>query len=157
VVAHGLFEDAHLSGARLRVAREKALGHGVVARVRQLDAGAPEHALEVGVWDVNQDASTVAGARIASGGAPVRETTKDLDPLHHDVVGRRSAQVGYKAESACVALKRRVVHATLGRQGHSDLEYTKVDATRQLDWRLDAPKRMANYPRCLSKYWLPLA
>ena len=151
VVAHGLFEDAHLARAGLGVAREKALRHGVVARVGQLDAGAAEHALVVGVRDMEHDARAVARAGIASSGPSMGEAAQDLDPLRDDVVGGRPAQVGDKAEPACVALERRVVHATLGRQRHSDLEYTEVDATRQLDRRLDAPGGVDNYRICLIK------
>ena len=139
MVADRLFEDANLARAGAGVAREETLGDRVVARVGELDAGAPQHALVVRVRDVEQDARTVAGTRIAPGGAAMGQPAQDLDPLDDHVVGGRATQIGHKAESASVALERRVVHATLGRQRHSDLEYTDVDATRQLDRREDPP------------------
>jgi hypothetical protein len=130
MVTDRLFEDANLARPGAGVAREEALRDRVVAHVGELDAGAPQNALVVRVRDVEQDARAVAGAGIAPGRAAMGQAAQDLDPLEDHVVCGRATQIGHKAESASVAFQRRVVHATLGRQRHSDLEYTDVDATR---------------------------
>jgi hypothetical protein len=89
------------------------------------------------MWDMEQDACSVARARIASCGATMGKPAQDLDSLEDHVVCRRATQVGDETKTTRVALERRVVHATLGGQRHSDLEYTEVDATRQLERWLD--------------------
>ncbi len=144
-MADRVLDRAHLGGADRRVAREEALADAVVARVGELDAAPPEHALEVSVRDVKQDAGAVARARVAARGAAVGEAAQDLDALLDYVVCGRTSDVCDEAKSAGIALERGVVHPTRGRQRHRGWDYRTGDATRYLKAR--ALPRMSYRPR----------
>ncbi len=109
MVANRVFNDAHLAGARLRIAGQKALPDAVVARVWQFHARACQHALVVCMWDMKENAGAVSGTRIAPRRTPVSQAPQYLDALADHVVRRRTTQIRDKAETAGVALERGVV------------------------------------------------
>jgi hypothetical protein len=85
-MAHCVLEDAHLGGARGAVTRQEALGNSVVPFVRELDSGAAKDAFVVGVGQLQENARSVARARVAPCRASVREASKDFDSLCDHVV-----------------------------------------------------------------------
>jgi hypothetical protein len=66
------------------------------------------------MWDLNQNAGTVAGLRIAAAGATMREVQQDLDSLADNFVTLVAVDAGYKADAASIVLVRRIIEA-LGR------------------------------------------
>ena len=137
--------------ARRGVAREEALGDAVVARVRQLDAGAPEHALVVRVGDVEEDARAVARAGIAPGRAAMGEPAQDLEPLDDDVVcgGRRRSATKPSPQASCSS-----DGSYRPRSGGNGIVTSSIRMlTRRASWngRLDSPNRINKYSICLSK------
>ena len=110
MVLDGGLEDRLLPAAARRVLREEAHRHRVVAERRQREAA---HAAIGGrvelVRNLQQDAGAVAGARIAAGGAAMREVDEDLERLLDDVVRSGAIERGDEAEPARVVLEAGVV------------------------------------------------
>jgi hypothetical protein len=75
------------------------------------------------VRDVDEDASAVAGAGVASRRAAVREAAQDLDAHRDDLVGGGAAKISDEAEPARVAFEGGVVEALRGGEGHGRREY----------------------------------
>jgi hypothetical protein len=73
----------------------------------------------VRVRDLEEDAGPVTGARIAAGGAAMRQATEDLDPLRHDVMRRRTTKVSDEPEPAGIALEIGIIEALPRGQWHN--------------------------------------
>jgi len=77
----------------------------------QIGAFAPEEF----VWDLDEDASAVAGFSVAAAGTTVREVGEDLDSLDDDVVRSFTLNIGDEPDTARIALVVGIIK-TLGRR-----------------------------------------
>jgi hypothetical protein len=68
------------------------------------------------VGNLDQDASAIAGFRIASTGAAMGKVEKDLNPLADDVVTLLAIDAGDEPDTAGIMLVRGVVETLCGRQ-----------------------------------------
>jgi hypothetical protein len=69
------------------------------------------------MWNLQENASAVAGLRIASASAAVRQVEQHLDSLAHNFVTFVAANVGDKSDPTRIVLLRRMVQALGGRGG----------------------------------------
>jgi hypothetical protein len=67
------------------------------------------------VRNLDQDTSAVAGLRIATTGATVRQIQEHLYPIANDVVALFAADTGHEPDSAGIMLMRRIVQTLRGR------------------------------------------
>src|SRR5258708_38048550 len=102
---HGGFEDRLLRAAPRRNAREEAGRDRVVAGLRRPDAPRRTLGCIEGIWNFDENPSAVAGARVTSRGASMREVGEDLERPAHDVVRRSTPQRGNEPEPAGVVLE----------------------------------------------------
>ena len=110
-MANGVLEGTHLGRALDRIARQETLGDAVVALVRELDTVASEHALEVGVGNMEQKAGPVAGAGSQPAAPQWASRRRILYAHRDDFVASGTPHVGHEAETTCIALERRVVES----------------------------------------------
>jgi hypothetical protein len=68
------------------------------------------------VRNLNQNASAIAGFRIAAAGAAMSQVDEDFNSLADNLVAFFAANAGYKANAARVMLVRRVVETLRGRE-----------------------------------------
>jgi hypothetical protein len=94
---------------------QKCHPDSVFGRSGQLEAELRTFTGEELVWDLNQNASAVAGFRIAAASAAVREIDEDLNSLLDDVVAFFAANASDKSNAASVVFVRRVIKS-LGRR-----------------------------------------
>ena len=111
--AHDVLQDALAVQALVPFNREKGHAHAVFALRRQREAELAALPREKVVRDLDDDAGAVAGLRVASAGAAVREIHQYLNSLQDDVVGTLAADAGHEADPAGIVLVARVVK-TLG-------------------------------------------
>ncbi len=78
---------------------------------RKIDPGLGGDRLEKVLRNLHQDASAVAGERVAACRTAVREILQDLQPLPHDAVALEPMFVDHKAHAAGVVLVERIVEA----------------------------------------------
>ena len=101
---------------RLFVLRQEAHRHGVVAGLRQVDAGLPGPVAQQGVGRLDHAARAVADQRIGADGAAVVEIDQDPQALTDDVVGLVALDVGHEADAARIVFVARVVKSLFLRQ-----------------------------------------
>ena len=89
--------------------RQEHHADAIFARRRQRETESRRFAREKFVRDLNQNAGAVAGFRIATAGAPMRQVDEDLNPLFDDVVGFLALDIGHKTHAAGVVLVARIV------------------------------------------------
>jgi hypothetical protein len=105
----GPFENRLLMTALGGVAREKAHRDRVVALCRQLDLVFGQGGAVEVVRDLEENPGSVARARIAAGGATVRQVGEDLETLLDDLVRRLTIERGDEPEPTRVVFKRWIV------------------------------------------------
>jgi hypothetical protein len=64
--------------------------------------------------DLNQNAGTVSGLRIAAAGATMRKVQQDLYSLADNLVTFVAVDAGYKSDAASIVLVRRIIEALGG-------------------------------------------
>jgi len=92
---------------------QEAHGYAIGAGSRQLDALFSAIARKEGMGNLNEDAGTIAGFRVAPARAAMGEVDQDLDALADDLMAFFAADAGDKAHSAGIMLITRVIK-TLG-------------------------------------------
>jgi hypothetical protein len=95
---------------------EKGHPHAVGARLGQSKPELAAFPHEEFVRDLNQNAGTVAGFRIATTRAPMRQVDQYFNSLADNLMAFFAANAGYKANAARVMLVRRVVETLRGRE-----------------------------------------
>jgi hypothetical protein len=68
------------------------------------------------MWDLNQQASAIAGFRIASAGAAVREIDQNLNALLDDLMALFPSNTGDKANATSIMLMRWIIKTLRWRQ-----------------------------------------
>ena len=112
-LAHDPLHDALALQPRMRFHRQEHHAHAVLARGRQREPQFGAFAREETVRDLNQHARAVAGFRVATARAAMRQVDQNLDSLDDDVVRLVASHTGHEADAASVVLVARIVK-TLG-------------------------------------------
>src|SRR5437870_4857671 len=68
------------------------------------------------MWNLDQQSRPVAGFRITTAGATMRQVNQYLNALLNDLVALLTANAGDKADAACVVLVRRIIKTLRRRQ-----------------------------------------
>jgi len=87
-----------------RVGGEEEHTDRVAAGPWQLEAELSDLTSEELVRQLDDDPGAIAGARVATDRAAVREVLEQRESLAYDLVGRRTAHVGDESHAARVAL-----------------------------------------------------
>ena len=87
----------------------------VGSRLGQLESQLLAFAREKLMRDLNQNAGTVPGLRIAAASATMRQVQQDLDSLADNFVTLVAVDAGYKSDTAGIVLVRRIIKALGGR------------------------------------------
>ena len=109
LLAHDSLQDALRDEPLMSFHRQKHHSHAVLARLRQAEAEARAFARKELVRDLDQDAGTIAGLRVAAASAAVRQVEQDLDALEDDVVRLLAPYARDEANAASVVLVSRIV------------------------------------------------
>src|ERR1035441_2220836 len=88
---------------------QKCHAHAISAGPRQIETQRAAFAHKELVGDLEEDAGAVAGLRIASAGAAVRQVEQHLDSLLNNLVTLLAANVGHESDPAGVVLLCRMV------------------------------------------------
>ena len=83
-------------------------------------------ALEERVRNLDQNSRAIAGLRIATASAAMRQVDQNLDALQDDVVRLPPLDVGDKADAASVMLVLRAVKSLSRRQSSKWVQFTHV-------------------------------
>ena len=110
-------DDLLAVGAQRVLARHEYHRHGVLARLRQLEAQPAAFLRVEGVRDLAQHAGAVADQRIRADRPAMGQVDEDLQALLDDPVGLAAVQVADEADAAGVVLGARTVEAGGGRPG----------------------------------------
>src|SRR5450756_2764337 len=112
---HDALHRALGAPARVRFNRQEYHAHAVLAGRRQGEAQFGALADEELVRDLDQDASAVAGFRIAAAGAAMGQVDEHLYALDDNVVRFLTFNVGDEANSAGIVLMAGIVESLRGR------------------------------------------
>jgi hypothetical protein len=105
------FDDSLAAQAGVGFDGEKDHSNAVLAGLRKRKAELGAFLLEELVRNLDGDAGTVAGLRIAAAGPAMGKIDEDLNALLNDVVARHTLKAGNEAHSTGVALEGRIVEA----------------------------------------------
>ena len=89
--------------------RQEGDTSGVGSRRRQNNAFFTQLGAVVGIWHLNENAGTVAGGLLCTGGTAVVEIDQCLNALLHNVMGLATVNVGNKGHATRIMFVRRVV------------------------------------------------
>ncbi len=95
-------EDALALQSVMLFHRQKAHGHAVGSRLGQLQAKLAAFAREKRVRNLNQNAGAVAGLRVASGSAAMRQIDQNLKTLANDLMTLFAANMGDESHAASI-------------------------------------------------------
>ncbi len=105
-----------------RLDRQEHHSDAILARRRQREAQFCALARKEGVRDLDQDACAIAGLRIATASAAMREIDEDLQAFGDNVVRLLALNIDYEANAAGVVLVARVVESLSGgKSSHSSV------------------------------------
>src|SRR5271165_3448970 len=110
------FENSLALQALVLLDRQKRHADAIRSRFRKREAQLLAFPREEFVRNLDEDAGTVAGFRIAAAGAAMRQVEQYLNSFADDVVTFMAADAGDKTDAAGVVLVRWVVEALGGRQ-----------------------------------------
>ncbi len=108
LVMHDALQQRLQAPARVRVGRQEAHQHAVLARGRQLEV---DHRAQQLVGHLHQDPRAVARARVRAGGAAVLEVLKRRDRPRDHLVRGHVVQARHHAHAARVVLEAGVVES----------------------------------------------
>ncbi len=94
-----------------RIRRQEDHADPVVPGFRQPAAPDAEAPAQHGVRHLDQDSRAVAGARVRSRGATMRQVDENLEAVLDDPAGRAIPDVRHEADAAGIVLERRVVES----------------------------------------------
>ena len=120
-----IFEDAHGLSDAVFIGGEEEHGHAVIALIGQQAAALLRFLAEETVWDLQQDAGTIARVALKANAAAVLQVHEHGKRIVHHLVGAYTFDVGERADAARIVLERAAIHARLWcgclRQVHSSL------------------------------------
>ncbi len=114
------FQDAFGQQTMRWLYRQKNHPDAILALGRQRETQLGAFAREKLVWNLDQDASAVAGLRIATASAAVREVDEDLQALGDDVVRLGALDINDEANTAGIVFVSWIVETLLNRESDHD-------------------------------------
>ena len=99
----------------MQIYRKENHAHTVLARGRQREPETRRFALEKSVWNLDQNARSVAGLRIAAASSAMSEVDQNLNALEDDVVRLAALDIRNETDAAGIVFVLGPVQ-TLGRR-----------------------------------------
>ena len=111
-------ELVHREIARRVVLRQEAHGHGIIARLGQVDFCALGPVAEQLVRNLDQDARAIAQKGVCAHGAAMVQVQEDLEALGHDSIGLLALHIGDEADATGVVLIAGIVETLCRGKAH---------------------------------------
>src|ERR1019366_7800545 len=126
LLARNAFHDSLAQQTLGVLHRQEHHAHAVGSGLRQRESQFGALAHEELMRDLDQNAGSVAGLRVAPASAAMRQIDKDLNAFLHDLVRFVAIQIHYEAHTAGVVFMTGVIQSLLLRRVSHNSEYLRA-------------------------------